>query len=134
MIHPWQLHMLDKMTQYKGKELAIFASGRNTGKSVFSSQALQRLIDDLNGNPVTDLRLSEGTVYGSPYYCVEPVGGSWLEMEAWVLQSCGESTGSIWSEEKYKHAANPGERWYGNNRKFWFRDEQDRMMFVLKWR
>jgi hypothetical protein len=78
--------------------------------------------------------LSEGTVYGSRYYCVEPYGGSWLEMEKWVLKTCGESTGSIWAEEKYKHAAQPGERWYGNNRKFWFRDEADRTMFVMRWR
>ena len=134
MIQPWQIKMLDKMTQYKGKELTTFAAGRNTGKSAFSGQAFQRLWEDLHARPVERLVLSEGTVYGSRYYCVEPYGGSWMEMEKWVLKTYGESTGSIWAEEKYKHSAQPGERWYGNNRKFWFRDEADRTMFILKWR
>ena len=134
MIQPWQMKLLKKLDGIKPGELRMISHGRQMGKSTFNNQALQRLIDDLNGNPVTDLKLSEGTVYGSRYYCVEPVGGNWLGMEKWCIQACGESTGSIWSEEKYKHAANPGERWYGNNRKFWFRDEQDRTMFVLKWR
>ena len=141
----WQLDIMNKIqsTQgFKPGELRMVTSGRQTGKSILSSQALQRLMDDLNGNPVTALKLSEGTVYGSRYYyvetvhrfyCVEPVGGNWLEMEKWCIQTYGESTGSIWAEKKYKHAANAGERWYGNNRKFWFREEQDRTMFVLKW-
>jgi hypothetical protein len=132
----WQLDIMNKIqsTQgFKPGELHMIASGRQMGKSILSGQALQRLMDDLNGNPVTDLKFSEGTVYGSSYYCVEPVGGNWLEMEAWCIQTCGESTYSIWAEEKYKHAANAGERWYGNNRKFWFREEQDRTMFVLRW-
>jgi hypothetical protein len=134
IVHPWQTELLKKLSGVKLGELQMISHGRQLGKSMFGAQALQRLIDDLNGNPVSDLKLSEGTVYGSSYYCVEPVGGSWREMEAWVLKTCGESTGSIWAEEKYKHAANAGERWYGNNRKFWFREEQDRTMFVLKWR
>jgi hypothetical protein len=25
-------------------------------------------------------------------------------------------------------------RWYMNDRRFWFRNEADRIMFVLKWR
>ena len=134
IVHPWQTELLKKLSGVKLGELQMISHGRQLGKSMFGAQALQRLIDDLNGNPVSDLKLSEGTVYGSSYYCVEPVGGSWREMEAWVLKTCGESTGSIWAEEKYKHAANAGERWYGNNRKFWFREEKDRTMFVLKWR
>ena len=134
MIQPWLMKLLKKLDGIKPGELRMISHGRQMGKSTFNNQALQRLIDDLNGNPVTNLHLSEGTVYGSLYYCVEPIGGNWLEMEKWCLQACGESTGSIWAEEKYKHSAQPGERWYGNNRKFWFRDEKDRMMFVLKWR
>jgi hypothetical protein len=132
-MHKWQIDLLDKMTRYKGKGV-VQITGRQSGKSYWTSQAINRLMSDIMQQPVSDLVLSEGKVYGSRYYCVEPVGGNWLEMEKWCLQTCGESTGSIWAEEKYKHAANPGERWYGNNRKFWFRDEQDRMMFVLKWR
>jgi len=132
-MHKWQIDLLDKMTRYKGKGV-VQITGRQSGKSYWTSQAINRLMSDIMQQPVSDLVLSEGKVYGSRYYCVEPVGGNWLEMEKWCLQTCGESTGSIWAEEKYKHAAQPGERWYGNNRKFWFRDEQDRIMFVLKWR
>lgn len=130
-MYKWQIDLLDKMTKYKG---VVQITGRQSGKSYWTSQAINRLMSDIMQQPISDLVLSEGTVYGSRYYTVEPVGGNWLEMEKWCLQTCGESTGSIWAEEKYKHSARPGERWYGNNRKFWFRDEQDRMMFVLKWR
>jgi len=130
MIHPWQLDMLDKMTKYKGKGL-VQITGRQTGKSAFSDQAFQRLFDDVMARPVEDLVLSEGTVYGARYYTVEPVGGNWLEMETWVLKTYGKSTGSIWAENK---APEPAQRWYMNNRKFWFRDEKDRTMFILRWR
>ena len=132
MIQDWQQKMLKIMPGFKKGELMVTTAGRQLGKS--QMQAYMRMWNDIYIRPVERLVLSEGTVYGSPYYCVEPIGGSWLEMEKWCIQSCGESTGSIWSEEKYKHSTQPGERWYGNNRKFWFRDEQDRMMFVLKWR
>ena len=136
IMQPWQIDMLDKLcsTGVKPGELMTIASGRNVGKSSLSAQALARLMYDLNNNPITDLTMSEGTVYGSQYYCVEPVGGNWREMEDWCIQLFGESTGSIWAEQFVKQNIKSGERWYGNNRKFWFRDEQDRMMFVLKWR
>ena len=39
---PWQMEMLEKMTQYKGRGL-IQTTGRNVGKSAFSAQALKRL-------------------------------------------------------------------------------------------
>jgi hypothetical protein len=119
------------MTHYKGKELTISAAGRNTGKSAFSSLAFQRLFDDLHNRPVYDLKLSEGTVYGSRYYTVEPVGGNWAQIEMWCWEHFGHSNSSIWSEKK---APEPAERWYMNNRKFWFRNEADRTMFILKWR
>jgi hypothetical protein len=130
MIHPWQIKMLDKMTQYKGKELTTFAAGRNTGKSAFSAQAFQRLFEDLHNRPVDDLKLSEGTVYGSRYYCVEPTGGSWRDMEHWCHTTFGSAGEHIWGEK----APEPAQRWYMNNRKFWFRDDTDRLMFVMRWR
>jgi len=129
-IQPWQLDMLDKMSQYKGKELKIFMSGRNVGKSAFSGLAFQRLWDDIHNKPIEDLKLSEGTVYGSRYYCVEPVGGSWLRMETWCLDTFG-SNGSAWDKDK---APQPNARWYMNDRRFWFRNEADRTLFILKWR
>ena len=136
MMQPWQIKILDKMnsTGFKPGELMTVGSGRQLGKSAFSAQALARLMNDINRRPVDNLILSEGTIYGSRYYCVEPVGGNWREMEDWCIQICGETTGSIWAEAVNKTIPQPGERWYGNNRKFWFRNEQDRTMFVLKWR
>jgi hypothetical protein len=118
------------MTQFKSRG-ALQITGRQVGKSTLSNAAFQRLWNDIHNRPVEELKLSEGTVYGSRYNTVEPIGGSWKDMELWCGETFGTTTGSIWSEDK---APNPAQRWYMNNRKFWFREEKDRMMFVLKWR
>jgi hypothetical protein len=131
MIPDWQMNVLNKLQGVKKGELML-SVGRRSGKSMLGSQAFQRLWDDLHARPVERLVLSEGTVYGSRYYCVEPFGGSWMDIELWCMKAFGATTGSIWWEENL--TPQPSERWYMNNRKFWFRDEQDRMMFVLKWR
>jgi hypothetical protein len=122
--------VLETLIKYQGRGL-LQITGRNTGKSHFSSQAFQRLWDDLHQRPIENLVLSDGTVYGSKYYTVEPVGGNWPEMELWALQTYGE-TGSLWRETK-NLTPEPLQRWYMNNRKFWFRDERDRTMFILRW-
>ena len=129
-IQPWQTEMLKKMTQYKGRGL-IQITGRQMGKSALSAQAMKRLMDDIWFSPVQDIVLAEGTVYGSRYYTAEPVGGNWREMETWCYETFGYAGERIWGEEK---APEPAQRWYMNNRKFWFRNEKDRMIFVLKWR
>jgi hypothetical protein len=129
-MYTWQLDMLDKMTKYKGKGV-VQMTGRQLGKSAFSGLAFQRLWDDLHARPVEGLKLSEGTVYGSRYYCVEPYGGSWMDMELWCMEAFGTASGSIWGENP---APEPAMRWYMNNRKFWFRDQADQLMFVMKWR
>jgi hypothetical protein len=126
----WVYEALEKMVRYKGRG-AVQITGRQTGKSMLSGQALKRLMDDIMLRPVEDLTLSEGTVYGARYYCVEPVGGSWREMEAWLYDTLGPTSNNIWQENT---APNPGERWYANNRKFWFRDIKDRDWFILRWR
>jgi hypothetical protein len=131
MLHQWQLDLLDKMTNRNGKELKISMGGRNIGKSHWTNMAIDRLMRDLNSHPISDLVLSEGTVYGSRYYCVEPYGGSWMDMELWCMEAFGTASGSIWGENP---APEPAMRWYMNNRKFWFRDEADQLMFVMKWR
>jgi hypothetical protein len=133
-LYPWQENLLKKISGVKPGEMTVMSAGRQTGKSHFTAQALKRLMDDLQAQPITNLVLTEGKVYGARYYCVEPVGGNWREMEDWCIQICGESTGSIWAEQVNKTTPQPGERWYANNRKFWFREEKDRTMFVLKWR
>lgn len=104
-------------------------SGRQTGKSHFSAQALKRMMDDISNRPVEDLILSEGKIYGCRYYCVEPVGGSWFRMETWCLDIMG-SNGSVWDKDKIPK---PNSRWYMNDRRFWFRDEKDLTLFLLRW-
>lgn len=98
---------------------------------VSSQQAVDRLTEALNGHPLEDLMLNQGTVYGARYYTIEPIGGNWREMETWCYEVLGE-TGSIWQETK-NLAPEPHKRWYANNRKFWFRNEKDRTMFILRW-
>lgn len=121
------------MTKYKGRGL-VMITGRNTGKSVLSSVAYQRLWKDIfeADSKVVELKLSEGTIYGSRYHTVEPVGGSWFEMEAWCFDTFGEcgDKDKIWGEITVPQ---PSKRWYMNNRKFWFKEEKDRDWFVIKW-
>jgi len=127
-LEPWQQRALEAFIgQGKG---TIQVIGRGYGKSV-AQAAYKRLFDDIYKQPVQDLILSEGTVYGSRYYCVEPIGGSWLDMESWCLDTFGSGNSSpIWGEEK---APAPAMRWYANNRKFWFRSEKDRNWFIVRW-
>lgn len=75
----------------------------------------------------TEKRLETGYSYNQPKwaYWVHPVAYSakeWGEMDDWVLDTMGYSD---WSVE---HA-----RWVGSDQKYWFRDEQDRTMFILRW-
>jgi hypothetical protein len=133
-LHPWQQEMLKKMSGFKKGELMVMTAGRQTGKSYFTAAALKRLMDDINSHPISDLNLTEGRVYGARYYCVEPIGGHWREMEDWCIKTYGKTTGSIWAQEVDKTTPLVNERWYANNRKFWFRNEADRTMFIMKWR
>ena len=100
-----------------------------TGRTSTTDQAIQRLIRDLNSRPLDSLVCSTGTVYGSQYLTVEPIGGSWLDMESWCYDTFGSSGASIWGSD----IPEPRCRWYANNRKFWFRDCADRDWFVLRW-
>jgi hypothetical protein len=132
-MYKWQLDLLDKMTKYKGRGF-VMTTGRQLGKSAFSAQAWQRMMDDIYNRPVEDLILTESKVHGARYYCVEPVGGNWLEMEKWSVKTYGDP-GEIWPMKTQDDFGWPEcNRWYMNNRKFWFRNEADRTMFVMKWR
>jgi hypothetical protein len=129
---PWQQNVFDQITAsgVKPGEMMVISAGRQTGKSMFTQQAIERLMRDLNSQPVSDLIMSEGRVYGACYYCVEPVGGNWPEMEAWCLDTYG-NPGSAWDKNK---APEPNARWYMNDRRFWFRTERDRDWFIIRWR
>lgn len=128
MTSPWQK---DLVTGFKKGEMMVISSGRQAGKSQIV--AYQRLWEAvMNGTrQVQDLKLSEGTVYGARYYTVEPVGGNWLEMETWCMDTFGAPGDKIWDSGP---APLPAKRWYMNNRKFWFRTEKDRDWFILRWR
>jgi hypothetical protein len=128
-LEPWQQRALDSMKSFQGKGF-IQVTGRNTGKSQIA--AYKRLFDDVFSKPVEDMLLSEGTVYGSRYLTIEPIGGNWWEMECWCYETFGD-TGNIWKETK-NLTPEPLQRWYANNRKFWFKDIKDRDWFLLKWR
>lgn len=130
-IHKWQIDMLKKMYGMKPGEMTITMAGRGSGKSAFSSQAMKRLMDDIWFSPVQNIVLAEGTIYGSRYYTAEPIGGNWREMETWCYETFGNAGDKLWGEPK---APEPAQRWYMNNRKFWFRKEADRTLFVMKWR
>lgn len=96
---------------------------RQHGKSIYQQMLKRR--------PVEDLVIDTGTVYGSRYHTVKPVGGNWQDMQAWCLTTYGESGKHIWGANE---TPEPGQRWYMNNAKFWFREEKDLTMFILRWR
>jgi len=76
---------------------------------------------------------SEGRVYGARYWTVHPVlepvwntePTVWHEMMEWMIDTFGPtSKDGVWT---------PSQRWYANNAKFWFREEKDLLVFLLKW-
>jgi hypothetical protein len=75
--------------------------------------------------------IGTGTVYGKRYHTIAPpmFNGQWHSMSAWCTETFGPSTGSIWSDK----APDPSERWYENNAKFWFLEEKDLTLFILRW-
>lgn len=127
-LEPWQQRALEK---FKGKG-TLQITGRQTGKSYFSAQALKRLMEDLQNRPVEDLIQSEGRVFGARYHTIEPVGGNWVEMEAWCTQTFGEPA-EVWDLKDTQYIWPEMGRWYKNDRKFWFRNERDRDWFIIKW-
>lgn len=86
---------------------------------------------NIYNQPVQDLLLLEGRVHGCVYHCVSPVGGHWPTMEAWCREKFGDP-GDMWESNDWCWPE--GARWLQNNSKFWFRNESDRTMFILKWR
>ena len=85
-----------------------------------------------------EMKLDEGRVYGARYYIVEPVfmghietwfRQEWKAMEEWAIATYGEP-GSVWEVNEVPLV---NHRWYMNDRRFWFRNEADRTMFVLRW-
>jgi len=119
-------NIVNQMTQFKGKVLATL-TGRGSGKS-WTKQAVNRLIDDLGP---FKLKLDQIEFNGESYYEVKPVGWmhkdelQWNDMLTWVVETFGPTAkDGIWT---------PGQRWYCNNARFYFKDIKDRDWFVLRW-
>ena len=101
---------------------------------------IDRIIDNLAKQMVKDiddqvlmkamgwheLAISEGRVFGSKYLTVHPSNGwHWNEMMEWMIKNFGPSAvDGVWT---------PNMRWYANNSKFWFRNEKDLTLFILRW-
>ena len=78
---------------------------------------------------------SDGRIHGARYHTVKPEfdwwlpGGlqnnTWRDMMEWCVETFGASAEmGVWT---------PGARWYANNAKFWFRNENDVLLFTLRW-
>lgn len=129
-MQPWQEKLLIDIESFgiKPGEMKIMMSGRGVGKSVV--QAYSRLWEDLSKRPIEDIVLAERRVHGARFYTAEPIGGSWLEMETWAMDTYG-GPGEFWSRHDFAWPECP--RWFMNDRKFWFRNERDRTLFILRW-
>ncbi len=70
--------------------------------------------------------VDEGRVYGARYYTAHPTtGANWNDMMTWMIDTFGPtSADGVWS---------PGYRWYANNARFWFRNQEDLTVFLLRW-
>ena len=87
------------------------------------------------------MKIDEGRGYGSRYHTAQPTwdpdnllstgyfNSGWNDMMEWCVETFGP-TAPIWGESKTPIA---NHRWYANNSKFWFRDEADLTLFILRW-
>lgn len=110
----------------------IMSAGIQTGKSALTAQAIERLMRDINSRPIEELILDESSWHGARYYRVEPVGGNWQDMDVWCTKTFGDPA-DVWDIKGDQFMWPEAGRWYKNNRKFWFRNERDRTMFILRW-
>ncbi len=111
-------------------EIKLIMASRGTGKSMWTQQAIDRLMNDLMNRPVEELILNETRVSGSRYYTIEPVGGNWKDMEDWCFKSFG-NPGDMWNSSDW--VCPESARWMMNDRKFLFRHQKDRDWFMLRW-
>ena len=106
-------------------ELKIMAMGRQSGKSTIVKDWAKTLRGFTEG---FRLELTEGTVFGQTYYCVEPQGWIWKDFE-WkdMVAWCEETM------ERQPDTITPNLRWYVNGGQFWFRSQKDRDWFIIRW-
>lgn len=122
-MHKWQNDIINKLTGWAPGEMVVWSAGRQTGKSQMAEY--MKMFYQMYYQEVPSLELDEGKVFGQPYYTVKPKGIPWYEMEPWCRETFGPTPEfGVWE---------PNARWYMNAEQFWFRDEKDRMLFVLRW-
>jgi hypothetical protein len=86
----------------------------------------------INMNDITDakrpLRITD-TFYSNRQFYIVFVpfdrGSEWIDIEQWAIAMYG-NPGSVWDTNSIK-------RWTMNDSAFWFLDELDRIIFLLKW-
>lgn len=129
-MYPFQKDLLDKINSggFKAGQMSIISAGRGVGKSLLTQQTIDRLMQDLNSRPIEELVLGDRRIHGSRFYTVEPVGGNWLDMQQWAQDTYGEPSHLWVSPDDLVQC-----RWFANDRKFWFRNERDRTMFIMRW-
>lgn len=115
---------------YKHKSRGpVQLTGRQTGKTHAYQQYMQALVRQLTCKETYRLIVerSEGRVFGARYWTVHPIVEPtvWSEMMAWMVETFGPT-----AEDG---VFTPSQRWYANNAKFWFREEADLLVFLLKW-
>jgi len=105
----------------------LMKMGRQMGKTTSSLETLRDLVTNVT-SPMA-LVLSEGQFLGQTYYCVEPQGWayagrfSWADMITWCETTLDRMPGPLTTDP----------RWFVSGKWFCFRNEADRMMFVLRW-
>jgi hypothetical protein len=81
-----------------------------------------------------NILVAEKRLNGARYYAATPITlvaditlthRKWLDIEDWCYTNFGERPMNRWPDS--------GDRWFANDGAFWFRDEQDLMMFILRW-
>ena len=120
----WQQDAIDKL----GVDGRLYITmARQSGKSTIIKDWAKTLEEFSKGYK---LEYSTGTVFGQEYFCIKPVGFiwngiAWKHFEDWCAENLGPTPkDGIWTA---------GSRWYANDGQFWFRDEKDRTMFILRW-
>ena len=126
-MYKWQQEILNRMANFKGKNM-LTVTGRQIGKSIMTANAVERLKDDLGPY---QLKLSQIELNGESYYEIRPVGWmhkdelQWNDMITWVVDTFGPTArDGVWT---------PGQRWYANNARFYFKDIKDRDWFIMRW-
>jgi hypothetical protein len=81
-----------------------------------------------------ELTLGESRMSGARYYFAKPIwpcmdfalcSQFWNDMIAWCVNEYGPTpSDGVWT---------PGAKWYANNAKFWFREQNDLAYFILRW-